>query len=144
MTDLTTTVTRRIEAPSSRVFDAWLDPALLARFMCPAEGVTVSRAESDARIGGRFDIVMLVGDKEIPHWGTYKQISRHSKLVFTWESSFSIEGSTVTLTFDESGGGTDVTLVHDKFPSDESRANHTEGWTRILKVLDEIAVAEFA
>lgn len=144
MTDLSTTVMRRINAPAERVFNAWLDPKMLARFMCPAPGVTVPRAETEARVGGRFDIVMHLNDKDIPHWGTYSEISPHEKLVFTWESPFSVEGSTVTLTFAQTGDATDVTLVHVKFPSEESRENHTTGWTRILEVLDAATATETA
>ena len=33
MTDLTLTVERRINAPAARVYDAWLNPETLVRFM---------------------------------------------------------------------------------------------------------------
>lgn len=140
MSDMSVTVNRRIGAPVERVFNAWLDPEMLARFMIPAEGVKVPKAESDARVGGRFSIIMDTGENEIPHGGEYKAIDRHSKLVFTWESPFSIEGSTVTLNFADSGdGGTDLELIHVKFPSEESRNNHEGGWTSILNKLSDIA-----
>lgn len=70
MTELSLTTSRTIKAPVERVFNAWLDPKMLARFMRPAEGVTVSSAETDPREGGRFALVMNAGDKEIPHAGT--------------------------------------------------------------------------
>ncbi len=38
----------------------------------------------------------------------------------------------VTLTFAAAGGGTDVTLVHDRFPSESSRDGHEKGRTAIL------------
>ncbi len=133
--ELTTTVTHTIAAPAARVFDAWLDPALLLKFMTPAPTGTVAKAETEAKVGGRFDIVMAIGDKEIPHWGTYKTIDRPNQLVFTWESPFSVEDSTVTLDFAETGDGTQVTLTHVRFPSEESRDNHNAGWTRILECL---------
>ena len=117
---------------------------MLARFMHPADGMTISKAETEASVGGRFDIVMQVGDKEIPHWGTYQEITPHSKLIFTWESPFSVEGSTVTLTFDESDGATDVSLVHVKFPSEESRDNHAQGWAKILEKLASVATEKSA
>ena len=136
MTDLTLTTTRVISAEPSRVFDAWLDPAMLARFMTSGPGMTVPKAAADPVEGGRFDIVMQAGDDEIPHAGTYIEINRHSRLVFTWESPFSVEGSTVTLDFEPVDGGTEVTLTHVKFPSEESRDNHLGGWNGILGALD--------
>lgn len=141
MTDLTLTVSRTIKAPAEALFEAWLDPQMLARFMTPGPGVTVPKAEADAREGGRFAIVMKAGDDEIPHAGTYKEITRHSRLVFTWESPFSVDDSTVTVDFAPADGGTAVTLSHVKFPSEESRDNHEGGWTMILGALEAALVA---
>ncbi len=139
MTDLTLTTSRTIAAPPERVFKAWLDPKMLAKFMRPAEGMEGPKASTDPREGGRFDIVMKAGDQEIPHSGTYKLIKPHSQLVFTWESPMSIDGSTVTLDFTPVAGGTLVKLHHVKFPSEESRNNHESGWARILATLGEVA-----
>lgn len=139
MDDMVVTVNRRIGAPVEAVFDAWLDPDMLARFMIPGDGMSVPKAEADAREGGRFTIIMAAGADEIPHGGEYKEINPHSRLVFTWESPFSIDGSTVTLNFADSGdGGTDLELIHVKFPSEESRNNHEGGWKSILAKLDEV------
>lgn len=137
MTDLTLTTHRVIAADPQRIFDAWLDPGMLARFMCPGPGMTVPRAASEAREGGRFDIVMAAGEQEIPHWGIYKEISPHTRLVFTWQSPFSVEDSTVTLSLAPVDGGTEVRLDHVKFASEEARDNHLGGWTSILNVLAE-------
>lgn len=135
MSELSTSVSRNIAAPRSKVFEAWLNPEMLAKFMTPMPGTTVPVAKSDATEGGRFEIVMAVGENEIPHSGTYKEISPHERLVFTWESPFSVPDSTVTLHFAEADGGTDVTLTHVKFPSEEARDNHKGGWTGILEAL---------
>ena len=137
MTDLSLSVSRRIDAPIGKVFDAWLDPKMLARFMCPVDGATVPAVETDPVEGGRYSIVMRTGETDIPHAGTYLEIKRTSRIVFTWESEFSAEGSTVTLSFAEAGGATDVTLTHVKFRSEESVENHRNGWTRILGELSD-------
>lgn len=134
MTDLSLTVERVISAPPKRVFEAWLDPALLMRFMTPGAAVTCPRASSDAVEGGRFEILMR-GERDLPHSGTYKEITRHSRLVFTWESPFSVPESTVTLEFQPEGAGTRLTLTHVKFASEEMRDNHSGGWTAILEAL---------
>ena len=135
MSDLVLTVTRQIPAPPQRVFEAWLDPAMLARFMTPRQGMSVPKAESDATVGGRFAILMAEGEMEIPHAGTYLEINRHSRLKFTWESPFSVEGSTVTLDFAEKNGGTEVTLTQVKFADEAARDSHKGGWDAILGAL---------
>jgi uncharacterized protein YndB with AHSA1/START domain len=140
MTELTLNVSRTINATPEKLFNAWLDPKMLARFMLPGDGMSVPSATCDPVEGGRFDIIMRAGDQDIPHAGTYKKIDRHTQLVFTWESPFSVDGSTVTLKFTPVDAGTRVDLNHVKFPSQESRDNHDGGWVAILAALETIAV----
>ncbi|EAR52783.1 hypothetical protein OG2516_01114 [Oceanicola granulosus HTCC2516] len=137
-TELSLELTRTLPHPPERVFDAWLDPAMLARFMTPGPGMTVPEAETDPREGGRFRILMRAPEAgDLPHAGTYLTIDRPRRLVFTWESPYSVEGSTVTLDLAEVEGGTELRLTHVKFPSEESRANHEGGWSAILERLGE-------
>jgi len=138
MNDLSLTINRSIKAPIEAVFNAWLDPEMLAKFMIPGDGMSVPKAEADAREGGRFSIIMLAGDTEMPHGGVFKTIRPHSRIVFSWESAMSIEGSVVTLNFTEKSGGTDVELTHVIFADEEKRDNHLGGWTSILAKLDEV------
>jgi uncharacterized protein YndB with AHSA1/START domain len=84
---------------------------------------------------------MKAGDDEMPHSGVYLTIKPHSQIVFTWDSPFSIEGSTVTVELAAVKGGTEVTLTHVKFPSEESRKNHDDGWNNILVALDNTLAA---
>jgi len=134
--ELNLEVSRVINAPKESLFDAWLDPKMLAKFMMPAPDMSVPDVKTDARVGGRFLIVMHSGGKDMPHEGTYKTIERPNTLAFTWESPMSpIDGSLVTLNFDDVDGGTKVTLNHVRFPNEESRNNHEGGWTRILEAL---------
>jgi len=135
-TELKLECARIIAAPREKLFDAWLDPKMLARFMTPGPDMSVPEATTDPKVGGRFRIVMRMGDQDMPHQGTYKVIDRPNRLTFTWESMHStVENSTVTVDFEEARGGTNVRLRHVRFPSDESRSNHQGGWTRILECL---------
>ena len=137
MTDLTLTVERSIKAAQKDVFNAWLDPEMLKKFMTPGPNMTVPKAATEAREGGRFDIVMRAGDDDLPHGGVYKTIDPHSRIVFTWESPFSVDGSTVTLDFVPEGDGTLVRLTQVRFVDEQSRDNHQGGWTGILAALAE-------
>ncbi|SLN47721.1 hypothetical protein ROA7450_02371 [Roseovarius albus] len=134
-TDLSLQVERTIAAPPEAVFDAWLNPEMLMRFMCPGPGMTTPKVEVSPKVGGRFDLIMKKDEDEMLHGGVYQEIDRPNRLVFSWESPFSIEGSQVTLEFREVTEGTHVTLTHIRFPNEESRDNHQGGWTHILGVL---------
>jgi len=136
MTDLTMTTERTINASQKALFDAWLDPVMLQKFMTPGPDMTVPHAETDPKVGGSFAITMKAGDTEIPHHGEYKEITPHDRLVFTWYGPSPAENSTVTLTFKPVAGGTLVTLRHDRFVNEESRDNHNSGWNSILAALD--------
>ncbi|HQY43486.1 MAG TPA: SRPBCC domain-containing protein, partial [Paracoccaceae bacterium] len=122
-----------IAAPAKRAYDAWLNPADLARFMVPCEEGSVPSASADARVGGRFLIVMRVGDKDIPHSGTYLELKPHSRIRFTWESPHSIDGSEVTLDFVPEGAGTRIMLSQVRFHNEASRDGHIAGWHHILE-----------
>ena len=137
MTDLTVTLNKTIHAPIGKVFDAWLDPDMLSRFILPAPGMPNPEVETEAREGGQFSIVMSVGDDKIPHTGSYLVVDRPARLQFTWESPFSPSGSTVTLNFSEIDASTTaIELIHVKFYDEEARSNHEGGWGNILDQLD--------
>ena len=141
MNDLTVQLSKTIHAPIDKVFDAWLEPETLSRFMLPMPGMPLPEIEIDARVGGRFTINMHVGEEIIPHSGEYLQIDRPYRLVFSWESPYSTDGSKVTLTFNAlSDNETRMDLLHQLFPSEESRSDHEDGWTHILELLDQLAL----
>lgn len=131
MTDLSLTCRRVIKASPEQVYSAWLDPAMMTRFMSPRPDMHVREARSDARVGGRF-YVMMVGDKDFPHEGTYKALEPHSRIVFTWEAPWSAPDTQVELRLTSVAEGTEVVLTQVKFLSEESRDNHEQGWTGIL------------
>ena len=140
MSELELTINRTIPASREAVFNAWLSPEILAKFMTTPKGASApARVNNDPVKGGRFSIVMMNGDKEIPHAGTYLEIDPHSRLVFTWESPYSLDDSVVTIDLTEpEPGRTDLKLRHVKFRSEEARDGHREGWTTIVGNLSSI------
>ena len=139
MTDLSVNISKTINAPIEKVFDAWLDPLMLTQFILPAPGMAQPQVENDAREGGRFSIIMQVGDERIPHTGTYLTLERPHRLAFSWESPFSTDDSVVTLLFDAIDGNTTrLDLSHIKFINEQARANHEGGWNNILDQLDQL------
>lgn len=136
MAELEVKIHKVISAPIEKVFDAWLNPVVLAKFMQPMSGMSDAEVINNPKVKGRFTIVMVAGDNKMLHEGEYIQIDRPNKLVFTWETSFSAEGSTVTLDFSKQDSThTRIDLLHKKFINEETRKNHEGGWNGILDTL---------
>jgi uncharacterized protein YndB with AHSA1/START domain len=140
MTDLKVNIEKVINAPIEKVFDAWLNPELLSKFMMGMPDMPETDVELDAREGGSFTFIMHYRGEKLPHTGKYLEISRPDKLVFTWISHHSVvDNSTVTLNFTRiDDSRTNITLSHVKFIDEEMRSAHEGGWGCILDKLNEI------
>jgi uncharacterized protein YndB with AHSA1/START domain len=133
----TVSVRREIAAPAAELFDAWLDPGKLAAWMRPFD---TERADVklDARVGGEFEIVMHTPKGPVPHTGSYQEISRPRRIVFTWNSPFAGDhGSLVTVDFNARGRGTEIVITHERLPSEEMVQAHSGGWNGILDRIGE-------
>lgn len=133
------TVRREIAAPAERLFDAWLDTESLGSWMRPSV-ISETRAENDPRVGGEFRIVMVRDETEVVHQGTYREIERPRRLVFTWSSpQTEHRDSVVTVTFEPASDGSTLVAIHQvRLPDEQAQAGHTEGWTEILAGLDRV------
>jgi uncharacterized protein YndB with AHSA1/START domain len=111
-------VTRTFDAPARIVFEAWTKPELLKRWWAPKSfGVTLLSCEMDVRVGGRYRLEFAHGDSQAAFFGTYKEVTPHSRLVWTNEESD--ESSVTTVTFEEKGGKT-LLVMHELYPSKEA------------------------
>lgn len=104
-------LTRLIDAPRAKLFQAWTRPELLKQWFAPLPWTT-STAETDVRPGGSSLIVMRSPDgQEYPNRGVYLEVVENQRLVFTdaytaaWEPSQK-PFMTVILTFQEDAGKT--------------------------------------
>jgi uncharacterized protein YndB with AHSA1/START domain len=128
-------VRRTISASPEVLFDAWLDPLALATWMRPGSTHT-TLATVDARVGGRYEIIMRVDSGPIPHRGEYRAIERPRRLAFTWESPHTGgRASLVTVDFVPRDGRTEVVITHEQLPDEKIQA-HNNGWTSALEKLD--------
>jgi uncharacterized protein YndB with AHSA1/START domain len=139
MNALTLTVQKRIPAAESRVYNAWLNPEMMAKFMFGGVGQHTSLVETDPRVGGAYKVVMTDATKDVAHTGTYLELTPYSRIAFTWQSPYSVEGSTVTLDFAPDGDATMVTLTQVRFAHEGARDGHRAGWTLILDNLAKVA-----
>lgn len=115
-TDRETIVTRTLNAPARLVFEAWTKAELFQRWWVPKSlGLNLVSCVLDVRVGGQYRLVFRHQGSTMEFFGTYVEVTPHSRLVWTNEEGD--EGKTVTtVTFEESGGKTTV-VVHDRFPS---------------------------
>ena len=130
------TVRREIAAPAEDLFDAWLDAQSLGSWLRPS-GIRETRAETDPRVGGTFRIVMVDDESSIAHTGTYREIDRPRRLVFTWSSpATQFRDSIVTVTFQPSSNtATVVEIDQVGLPDEDARASHHAGWSDVLREL---------
>ena len=101
--EYTVTVRREIAAPAEDLFDAWLDAESLGSWLRPGDDPGDPGRDGSAcrwhvphRDGRRRQAAMV-------HTGTYREIDRPRRLVFTWSSpATQFRDSIVTVTFEPS------------------------------------------
>ena len=138
MTTATLRMSRRFDASPERVFDAWLDPAIAAKWLFTTPGSESHSTEIDARVGGAWTIVDRRDGVDYRALGEYLQIDRPRRLVFTFgmpQFSDSLNRVTVELTPD--GQGALLTLTQEGLPPGTESALE-EGWRAMF---DQMACA---
>jgi uncharacterized protein YndB with AHSA1/START domain len=131
------TLQRRLNASPAKVFRAWTEPAQILKWMHPS-GTEMLHAEVEARVEGRFQLVMRGADgAEHAVTGRYLEVVPDAKLVFTWTWQSAPEReSLVTVALRPDGEGTLLTLTHEKFADEDARDKHASGWTSGLDGLE--------
>lgn len=128
-------ITRRFDAPIERVFDAWLDPERAGKWLFATPTGKIVRVEIDARVGGSFIITRRENEHDIEHVGTYLEINRPNRLVFTFGvPKYSSQVTRVSIDLKPLPAGCELTLTHEGVPA-EWRERTKEGWGSILAAL---------
>ncbi len=136
-------VTRIFNAPARLVYEAWTKPDLFKRWWVPKSmGMSLLSCEMDVRVGGRYRLEFRHEASEaVAFFGTYKEVTPHSRLVWTNEESD--EGSVTTVTFEEKGGKT-LLVLHELYPSkealDAAGTGAAEAMVETFEQLDELLV----
>ena len=126
---------RKFPVAPQKVWRAWTDPQALSRWFGPGgpgEPQTVSLAELDLRVGGRYRLVFGGPDgNEHEAAGVYREVVPDRKLVFTWcwPRTTPDRVSQVTMLLRADGGGTDFEFRHEQFFDQAARDGHERGWT---------------
>jgi uncharacterized protein YndB with AHSA1/START domain len=134
-------IKRFINAPRTRVYAAWTDPAQLKEWWGP-ESVQTRNFVAETRVGGkyRWDLINQE-DEEMSVFGEYLELVPGKKIVFTWkwddDEVWEKRDSIVTVELSDRDGGTELRLTHEQLPSEESRDRHNEGWNSVLDRLEK-------
>ncbi len=114
---------RNFDVPAEKVFDAWINSELQKKWMFTMEH-TNKVAESDPRVGGKWEIVDHRDGKDYRAVGEYKVVEPPTKLVFTFSMpQFSDLADDITVEIKSHESGSEMIFTQ------EITVIHEEGWT---------------
>ena len=132
MADLT--ISRALNAHPDAVWRAWTTDELSVWLWPPLWETT---AEIDLRVGGQYRLSSVVAHIAVS--GSYLVIDAPSRLVMTWRWDGEDVETLVSVSIVETErGGTELTVLHENFPSDDDRNSHIQGWNDCLDRLPEV------
>jgi uncharacterized protein YndB with AHSA1/START domain len=142
-------ITRRFNGPARIVFDAWTKPEFVKRWWAPASHcVAVVSCEADVRVGGRYRYALKQSEgEEFAFSGEYREVTPHSRLVYTqlFEPMAEAGAVVVTITLKEERGKT-LLVAHEAYPSAEARdaalaSGMEHGMRETMDQLDELVAS---
>ncbi|MFF3395279.1 SRPBCC domain-containing protein [Streptomyces sp. NPDC002669] len=133
-------ITRVLDAPRERVFEAWTTPEHFAAWYGGEAEVPLDRVAMDVRPGGSWSLVIVVPGTEMPFHGVYREVAGPERLVFTLKDATApdgIEGETVTATFADRGDGTTEMVFRQRGGNltAEQYAAAEDGWEAFFDAL---------
>ena len=100
------------------MFEAWTKPELFRQWWVPKSlGMNLLSRDMDVRVGGRYRLAFAQGGSEAAFFGTYTDVTPHSRLAWTNEEGD--QQSVTTVTFEDNGGTTSL-VMHELYPSKEA------------------------
>jgi uncharacterized protein YndB with AHSA1/START domain len=134
MREITLTTSWVFASPRKAVYDAWLDPRTLPRFISHDPDLVVGDVRIAAHAEGRYHYV-LTGEGRTIYQGTYLELDPPTTLSFTWDVAGSPPGSIVSLNFRPVAEGSQISLTHAGFSSSLARDLQLLRWEAVLRNL---------
>lgn len=145
----TVKVTHQYDFPVNQVFAAWTNPEILGQWFGPHSHRCVVE-KYEFQINGKYQIRMIpvsedtdcAGDssEDSVCAGSFVEIVPDKKIVMTFgwiENGGDIDNTLLSVTFNESGDGTEITLLHERLPNKPAADAHRGGWEGTLECLEE-------
>jgi uncharacterized protein YndB with AHSA1/START domain len=130
-------VTRLLKASLQDVFDAWTDPHIVKQWMCPDPGV-VGEVTCHPVVGGKYRLVMVFEHGTYVITGQYLEVEPPRRLVFTWRSDRTAGPTQVTVTLRPEGDLTEMTILHERLPTQAYRDSAGGAWANVLGHLEAV------
>jgi uncharacterized protein YndB with AHSA1/START domain len=128
-------MTRRFEASPERVFDAWLNPETVRKWLFASPADEAYTAELDARVGGTWTITARREGTDYTAVGEYLEIDRPRRLVFTFAMpQFAPDIDRLIVEFAPDGAGCLMTFVQEGLPPGYKEASES-GWGKMFDAL---------
>jgi uncharacterized protein YndB with AHSA1/START domain len=134
----TALVHRLFSVSADEVFDAWLDPEAIGKFLFSVEDGRdeILEIRLQAEVGGAFAFVIRRAGQRIVHGGTYLVLHRPVRLSFTWGAQEDAGRSEVALEIAPAPDGCEVFLTQELPPEWASFKPQAEAaWKKILHQL---------
>ena len=140
---LSVRVTKEIRASREVVFDAWMNAETRRKWWATGRPAGLHVCEIDPRVGGRY-CMKQIGSPDMPEgypadyeWvmdGEFVEITRPSRLVFTWNVNHipPERDGLVTIDFEVIPTGARITLLHENLPTPKERDGTEGGWNYML------------
>lgn len=134
-------IKRQLKAGQDRVFAAFADQAAFSSWFKPSPEIELQVIEFEFHKGGRLHLEFGDhGSEKMVMRGEFIQINPNSGLAFTWawDAPHADSGSQtlVEILIAGRGNSTDLTILHSRLPTAESRMRYLQGWTGCLDLLD--------
>ena len=127
------------------MFEAFTKSELFKRWWVPkSTGLSLLSCEMDVRVEGKYRLVFShpAAPEPMAFYGTYLQVTPHSRLVWTNDEAGDA-GQVTTVTFEEKAGKTWVVL-HELYPSkkalDAAGTGAADAMVETFAQLDELLV----
>lgn len=140
-------IERVFDAPRGLVFRAWTEPERVGQWWGPRGFKSTVLGKMDVRPGGSYRIHMR-SSEGTEHWlnGRYLEVAEPERIVCTFEWSDADGNGTrpetvLTVTFEDLGAKTKLTLRQAIFESESARDLHNQGWSGTLDRLAEYIAA---
>jgi uncharacterized protein YndB with AHSA1/START domain len=127
-------ITRRFDAPSERLFDAWVDPETASKWLFTTK-TSKAEYELDTRVGGSYTITRRRGGKQYVAVGKYLEIDRPRRLVFTFAMpQFAADADTVIVEIMPDGDGCTLTVTQEGLRPGYATST-VKGWSKMFDAL---------